>query len=146
MKKILIVEDTADLRDLLTIVISRLGHEVAIASTGKEAVEHASAIKPDLILMDIGLPNLNGVEATKQIKAEPATKHIPVVILSALPMSPHGRHAIEAGAVEILQKPVSIIDLEQTLIKHTCREHKAAMQSSKNSVSAKHQQTSNIPH
>ncbi len=79
-KKILIVEDNADLRDLLTIVIRRLGHEVAIAITGEEAVEHASAMKPDLILMDIGLPNLNGVEATKQIKADPTTKHIPVVI------------------------------------------------------------------
>lgn len=59
LKKILIVEDNADLCELLTIVIRRLGHEVAIAITGEEAVERASAMKPDLILMDIRLPKLN---------------------------------------------------------------------------------------
>jgi two-component system, cell cycle response regulator DivK len=144
-KKILIVEDNADLRDLLTIVIRRLGHEVAVAITGEEAVERASAIKPDLILMDIRLPNLNGVEATKQIKADPSTKDIPVVILSAFSMSSHGRHAIEAGAVEVLQKPVSATDIEQVLIKYSCTV--AATESSSDSVSAKRfQKTSNILH
>ncbi len=147
MKKILIVEDNADLRDLLTVIIRRLGHEAAIAITGEEAVEHTSAMKPDLILMDIGLPHLNGVEATIQIKADPTTKDIPVVILSALPMSSHGRHAIEAGAVEILQKPVSVPDLEQVLLRYTCTEHKAATEPIRNSVSAKRfQQTGNIFH
>jgi CheY-like chemotaxis protein len=136
-KKILIVEDNADLSDLLTIIIRRLGYEVDIAITGEEAVERAFAMKPDLILMDISLPSLNGVEATIQIKADPAIKGIPVVILSALPMSPHGRHAIEAGAVEILQKPVRLTDLEQVLIKYSCTVHTAATESSSGSVSAK---------
>jgi CheY-like chemotaxis protein len=118
MKKILIVDDNPDLRDLLSVFIRGLGHEVAIAITGEEAVERASAMKPDLILMDIGLPKFNGVEATIQIKASPTTKDIPVVILSAFPMSRHGRHAIEAGAVEILQKPFRVSDLEQVLMKY----------------------------
>jgi len=126
MKRILIVEDNPDLRDLLAVVIRRLGHEVAIAITGEEAVEHAPAIKPDLILMDIRLPKLNGVEATIRIKANPATKDIPVVILSAFPMSSHGTNATEAGAVEILQKPVRVTELEQTLTKYLCTEDKAA--------------------
>ena len=142
-KKILIVEDNPDLRELLTIIIRRLGYEVAIAVTGDEAVARASGMKPDLILMDVGLPKLNGVEATIEIKANPATKDIPVVILSALPMSSHGRHAIEAGAVEILQKPVRVADLEQVLRKYTCSESRAATESSTNSVRAKRSQETN---
>lgn len=146
-KKILVVEDNADLRDLLTMVIRRLGHEVAIAITGEEAVERASAMKPDLILMDIRLPKLNGLEATKQIKADPSTKDIPVVILSAFSMSSHGRHAIEAGAVEVLQKPVRATDLEQVLLKYSCRVDTAATESSSDSVSAKRfQKTNNTLH
>ncbi len=119
MKKILIVEDNANLCELLTIIITRSGYEVAAAKTGEEAVEMASAIRPDLILMDIGLPQLSGVEATKQIKANPSTKDIPVAVLSALPMSSHGKPAIEAGAVAVLQKPVSVADIEQILSKYT---------------------------
>jgi len=146
-KKILIVEDNADLCDLLTITLKRLGHEIAIAITGEEAVERASAMKPDLILMDIRLPKLNGVEATKQIKADPSTKDIPVVILSAFSMSSHGRHAIEAGAVEVLQKPVSVTEIERVLNKFSCTGHEAQTESSSASVSAKRsQETSNILH
>lgn len=145
MKRILIVEDNPDLRDLLTIVIRRLGHEVAIAITGEEAVEHAPAIKPDLILMDIVLPKLNGVEATKRIKAHPATKNVPVVILSALSISQHGSNAIEAGAVEVLQKPVLVTDLEQVVTKYLYMEDKAATKPSEDSVTGK-QQTSTIRH
>jgi two-component system cell cycle response regulator DivK len=146
-KKILIVEDNADLCDLLTITIRRLGCEVAIAITGEEAVERASAMKPDLILMDIRLPKLNGVEATKQIKADPSTKDIPVVILSAFSMSSHGKYAIEAGAVEVLQKPVSVTDIEQVLTKYSCTGRKAQTESSSASVGAKRsQKTSKILH
>jgi len=146
-KKILIVEDNADLRDLLSIIIRRLGYEVGIAITGEEAVARATAMKPNLILMDVGLPKFNGVEATIQIKADPTTKHIPVVILSALPMCSHGKDGIEAGAVEVMQKPVSVTDIEQILSKYTAAGSKPPMKSSRNSVSPKRvQQTSNILH
>ncbi len=147
MKRILIVEDNPDLRDLLTIVIRRLGHEVATAITGEEAVEHAAAIKPDLILMDIVLPKLNGVEATKRIKADPVTKNVPVVILTALSIPLHGSNAIESGAVEILQKPVHVAALEQVVTKYLYMEDKAATKPSEDSVSGKQlQQTSTIRH
>ncbi len=144
VKRILIVEDNADLRDLLTIVIRRLGYEAAIATTGEEAVEHTPAIKPDLILMDIGLPNLNGVEATLQIKANPATKDIPVVILSALPMSTHGSHALEAGAAEILQKPVRVSDLEHALMKYSGMENGRTQSSRDSSVAHTRSQDSSV--
>ncbi len=106
------------------------------AITGEQAVEHAPAIEPDLILMDIGLPKLNGIEAMTRIKANPATKDIPVVILSALPMCSHGKDTIEAGAAEVLLKPVRITDLQNVLIKYTSAGTKLPMKSSTDSISA----------
>lgn len=117
-KKILVVEDNADLRDLLTMVIRRLGHEVAIAITGQEAVERASTMRPDLILMDIGLPILNGVEATVRIKGDPATKYIPIVIVSALGMCPDIKRALEAGAAQFVQKPVTVTEIRAILTQY----------------------------
>lgn len=144
-KKILIVEDNADLRELLTIIIRRLGYEVAVAITGEDAVAQA-AMKPNLILMDVGLPKFNGVEATIQIKAEPTTKHIPVVILSGLPMCSHGKDGIKAGAEEVMQKPVSVTDIEQILSKYTSPGSKPPMKSTRNSVSVNrfHQATNSL--
>ena len=118
LKKILIVEDNADLCELLTIVIRRLGHEVAIAITGQEAVERASTMRPDLILMDIGLPILNGVEATVKIKGDPATKYIPIVIVSALGMCPDIKRALEAGAAQFVQKPVTVAEIRAILTQY----------------------------
>lgn len=147
VKKILIVEDNADLRDLLTIVIRRLGYEVAVAITGEEAVARAAVMKPSLILMDVGLPKFNGFEATIRIKADPTTKQIPVVILSALPMCSHGNNGLKAGAVEVMQKPVSVTDIEQILSKYTAPGSKPPMKSSRNSVSAnRFLHTSNVLH
>ncbi len=117
-KTILLVEDNADLRELLTVAIRHLGYEVVVATTGEEAVERASAIQPDLILMDIGLPKLNGAEAIVRIKGDPATKHIPIVILSALHMCPDIKRALESGAAGILQKPVSVLKIQEILSKH----------------------------
>lgn len=114
-KKILLVQDNADLRELLALIIGLLRYEVVVASTGEEAVERASAMPPDLILMDIGLPKLNGAEAIVKIKGNPATKHIPIVILSALRMCPDIKRALEAGAVEILQKPVNVPKIQEVL-------------------------------
>lgn len=117
-KTILLVEDNADLRELLTGIIRRLGYEVVVATTGEEAVERAFTMRPDSILMDIGLPKLNGAEATVKIKGNPATKHIPIVILSAHGLCPDITCALEAGAAEILQKPVRIPELQKVLSKH----------------------------
>ncbi len=135
-KTILIIDDNADLRDLLTIIIRRLGYDVAVGFTGEEAVERASSIKPDLIIMDICLPRLNGIEATKQLKATPATRDIPVVILSALPMWSDGIRAIKAGAVEFLQKPANISHIEEVLIKRTCTESNPMKEANRDSINA----------
>jgi len=98
--------------------IRHLGYEVVVATTGEEAVERASAVLPDLILMDIGLPKLTGAEAVVRIKGDPTTKHIPIVILSALRMCPDIKRALKAGAAEIVQKPVSVLKIREILSKH----------------------------
>jgi len=146
-KTILIIDDNADMRELLTIVIRRLGYDVAVGLTGEEVVARASAIKPDLIIMDICLPKLNGVEATKQLKATPVTKDIPVVILSALPMWSDGSRAMEAGAVEFLQKPANVSHIEEVLIKYTCTESKRTTEPSTDSLNARRfAETNNAVH
>jgi len=117
-KKILIVEDNADWREVLTIVVRRSGYEVAVARTGEEAVAQARRVQPDLILMDIGLPRMSGDQATAQLKADPATKEIPIVVQTAFGTGPSAKRALEAGAVEILHKPITIADIQKTLAKY----------------------------
>ena len=106
-KKILIVEDIADCRELLTIFLRRSGYEIAEASTGLEAVEQARATRPDLIIMDLGLPGINGDEATARLKADPATRDIPVIINTAFHKGAMVDHALAVGAAEVLHKPIS---------------------------------------
>ncbi len=118
MKTILLVEDNADLRELLTKALRYSGYDVVIATTGEEAVKQASSSQPDLILMDINLPKFNGAEATVKIKENRETTHIPIVILTALGKSVDTKHALEAGAAEILQKPIMLPRLREVLHKH----------------------------
>ena len=117
-KTILLVDDDADLRELLTIAVRYLGYNVVVAATGKEAVERASTGQPNLILMDIDLPNFDGAEATAKIKRNRKTGHIPIVILTGFGISPDTKRALESGAAEILRKPVSILKIKEVLRKH----------------------------
>ncbi|HEY7221257.1 MAG TPA: response regulator [Candidatus Binatia bacterium] len=105
-KKILIVEDISDCRELLTIFLRRSGYEIIEASTGLEAIEQARATSPDLVIMDLGLPGINGDEATARLKADPITRDIPVIINTAFHKGAIVEHALAAGAAEILQKPI----------------------------------------
>lgn len=117
-KKVLVVEDNADWRDLLAMIIRRSGHEAVVAGTGREGVKQASLTRPDLILMDLGLPEISGGEATEQIKTNPATKNIPVVIQTAFGSGPDAKRAMDAGAAEILHKPINITDIQKVLSKY----------------------------
>jgi CheY-like chemotaxis protein len=122
--KVLIVEDDDDWRGLLVMVIKRLGYEVFEAATGLEAIERASAVLPHLILMDIGLPGMTGDKATACLKANPVTKHIPIVVQTAWHDSKHTERALEAGAAEILYKPVAIKIILDVLHKYLSAGHK----------------------
>ncbi len=117
-RKVLVVEDNADWRDLLAMIIRRSGHEAVVAATGTEGVRQASLRVPDLILMDLGLPEISGAEATAQIKTNSLTKHIPIVIQTAFGSGPDAKRAMEAGAAEIMHKPISITDIQKVLSRY----------------------------
>ena len=114
MAKILLVEDNEMNRDMLSRRLKKKGFEVEVAVDGQEGVDKANALNPDLILMDLSLPVLDGWGATKAIKANSDTAKIPVIALTAHAMAGDRERAIEAGADEYDTKP---IDLKRLLSK-----------------------------
>ncbi|HWN90228.1 MAG TPA: response regulator [Verrucomicrobiae bacterium] len=108
MAKILLVEDNEMNRDMLSRRLERRGYQVVIAVDGVEGVRMAEAEAPALILMDMSLPVLDGWEATRQIKAAPATGGIPIIALTAHAMSGDREKAIEAGCDDFDTKPVDL--------------------------------------
>ena len=106
MAKILLVEDNEMNRDMLSRRLQRRGHDVLVAGDGADGVAKARAEIPGLILMDMSLPVLDGWEATRQIKADPATRSIPVIALTAHAMSEDRERAISAGCDDYDTKPV----------------------------------------
>ena len=106
MAKILLVEDNEMNRDMLSRRLQRRGHEVLVAGDGADGVAKARAEIPGLILMDMSLPVLDGWEATRQIKADPATSGIPIIALTAHAMSEDRERAISAGCDDYDTKPV----------------------------------------
>ena len=104
--KILLVEDNEMNRDMLARRLERRGYEVIIAVDGRQGVHLAQAELPNLILMDMSLPELDGWEATRQIKATPATQTIPIIALTAHAMSGDREKALDAGCDDYDTKPV----------------------------------------
>jgi len=115
MQKVLLVEDNRDCRDLFSVIVRSLGYQVVEAESGPAALEKASSEQPDLILMDVSLPGMNGIEATAWIKSNPFTCHIPVVMCSALQSEQTVAKALRIGAAEFLIKPVSPDSLREVL-------------------------------
>ncbi|MDB6115311.1 MAG: divK [Lacunisphaera sp.] len=111
MPKILLVEDNEMNRDMLSRRLEKRGYTLAIAVDGGAGVALATSGKPDLILMDMSLPVLDGWEATKQIKADPATAHIPIIALTAHAMDSDRQKAIGAGCDDFDTKPVELARL-----------------------------------
>jgi CheY-like chemotaxis protein len=106
MSKILLVEDNEMNRDMLTRRLERKGFEVVIAIDGQAGVDMASSSNPDIILMDLSLPVMDGWEATRWIKADPATQSIPVIALTAHAMAGDEQKALEAGCDDYDTKPI----------------------------------------
>jgi two-component system cell cycle response regulator DivK len=106
MATIMVVEDNEPSRDVLSRRLERRGYRVLLAVDGRQAVSVAQAAKPDLILMDLGLPGIDGFEATSQLKADPATRHIPIIVLSAHAMTNDRDMALAAGGDDFDTKPV----------------------------------------
>ncbi|MBL1210520.1 response regulator [Geminocystis sp. GBBB08] len=108
MYRILLVEDNEMNRDMLSRRLKRKGYEITLAVDGGEGVEKAIAEKPDLILMDMSLPVLDGWAATQQLKQKEETKSIPIIALTAHAMAGDYQKAIEAGCDDYDTKPVEI--------------------------------------
>src|SRR5436190_12816890 len=111
MAKILLVEDNEDNRDMLSRRLQRKGYEVVMALDGEQGVAMASSESPDLILMDMSLPILDGWEATRRIKSNPATQAVPVIALTAHAMSTDREKAFEAKSDDYDTKPVELTRL-----------------------------------
>ncbi len=118
-KKILIVDENDTSRGSLGAFIKGLGYEVVEAVTGPQAIDAASSIRPDLIMMDLRLPGMNGDEATAKLKAKVSTRNIPILIntgwTTACNIEERANRALLAGAAEILYKPFHLSMLRDVL-------------------------------
>jgi two-component system cell cycle response regulator DivK len=117
MPRILLVEDQEMNRDMLSRRLKKRGYEVSIAVDGAEGLEKARSESPELILMDMSLPVIDGWEATRQLKSDEATRSIPVVALTAHAMSTDRERAMEAGCDAYETKPVELPRLLETIEK-----------------------------
>jgi CheY-like chemotaxis protein len=119
MTKILCVEDSDDNLFMLHRRLSRAGFEVKVATNGVEGVEWAKTYLPDLIVMDLNLPKLNGWEATRLLKNQPETKHIPIIVLTAETSKKSREAAIAAGCDDFQLKPIdfrALVEKIQSLV------------------------------
>lgn len=109
MLKVLVVEDEAAVRDVLKDILGAAGYEVITIPTGKGAPELAERVTPDAILLDVILPDVDGIEICKRLKARASTKFIPVVIISGFNVD--RSQALNAGAEDIILKPFNMDDI-----------------------------------
>ena len=114
-KKILLVEDNNEVRELLALFMTRLGYKVFEAATGLKAIDLASTVQPNLIIMDLRLPEMNGTETTARLKANPSTRDIPLLVITGYAAGIDTRRALDAGAAEILHKPIDVTRLSNVL-------------------------------
>ncbi len=115
MPKILLVEDNEMNRDMLSRRLQRNGHDVVIAVDGEEGIAMAKSDAPDLILMDISLPGIDGLEAARRIKATPETASIPIIALTAHALAGDREEALDAGRDDYDVKPIKLPRLLEKL-------------------------------
>ena len=111
MATILLVEDNEANRDMLSRRLERRGYAVTIATDGRDGIEAARRGLPDLVIMDMNLPEIDGWQATRYLKSEPVTRHIPIIALTAHAMSSDRQRALEAGCDDYDTKPVEMTRL-----------------------------------
>jgi CheY-like chemotaxis protein len=116
--RILVIEDNMDNMTLIADVLLSLNHKVIQAMDGEQGVQKAISERPDLILMDLSLPRLDGWKATRQIKANPDLRQIPIIALTAHAMIGDRERALEAGCDDYLPKPINLRELANKLEKH----------------------------
>lgn len=105
--KILVIEDNQDNRELITFILEHAGHEISSAVDGVEGIEAAKEQQPDLILLDLALPEMDGWEVAKKLKSDPTTSDITLVALTAFTAPHDKRRAMEAGCDAYYSKPIN---------------------------------------
>ena len=118
-KKILIVEDNSDSCEIMNLFITSMGHQAIKAKNSNEAITFVEAEGPDLIFMDMQLPDVDGVKTTAMLKQNPKTSHIPVVALTAWMSAPWEERASKVGITTYLIKPISLQMLKETIKEYT---------------------------
>lgn len=107
MKRILVIEDNEDNLYLIMFILKENGHSVIVARNGSDGVEKAIKEKPDLILMDIQLPDIDGLEATRRIRASEADGDLPIIAITSYAMPGDRRKALAAGCTSYIEKPIN---------------------------------------
>ncbi len=117
MARILVVEDSPTILYMMTDMLSQLGYEILKAANGAEAVTLATTEKPDVILLDVILPKLNGYQVCRQIKSQPQTEHIPVIMITSKGKQTDRHWGLEQGADAYIVKPVDPDELKDVIDK-----------------------------
>ena len=116
--KVLLIEDNSDCRELFAMMVRHLGFQVLQADDGELGVQKALREKPDLIFMDVGMPNMDGIEATYSLRENLLTKETPIVICTAWMGAQYRDAALKSGAQEVVLKPISYADLQGILLRY----------------------------
>ena len=115
---ILIVDDNALNAILVSDYLTSKGYRTIVANDGRNAIELAGDLRPDLVLMDIQMPAMNGIEAIRRIRADPHVRATPVIALTALAMPGDRERCLNAGANEYVSKPVRMRTLTEIIVRH----------------------------
>ena len=126
-QRVLIVEDNVDNFELVRFILARAGYVVLSAVNGMQGVETALREKPDLILMDLSMPEMDGWDAAKQLKADERTRKIPVLALTAHTLPGDRKRAMEAGCNGYISKPINVASFEK-LVATLVRQARADLQ------------------
>jgi len=118
MQKILLVEDNDLNRDMMSRLLGRWGYEVVCAADGPAALDLAASEHPDLVLMDISLPGMDGYETTTRLRTMPGGEHIPIIALTAHTLDEDRTHALLAGCTDFQAKPIDFPELRAKLSSH----------------------------
>ncbi len=122
--RILVVDDNPTGRDVVAAYLRGRGYRVDVAANGHEAIDQASRLEPSLILMDIQMPDMDGIEAMKQLRANPALARVPIIALTALAMQGDRERCLEAGADSYVSKPVSLRQIAELIETELATSHK----------------------
>ncbi|HXV83511.1 MAG TPA: response regulator [Candidatus Binatia bacterium] len=120
-KKILIVEDNSDSREITNLFITRMGYQTIQAKNSYEAITFAESAGPDLIFMDMKLPDVDGIKTTAMLKRNPKTSHIPIIAITAWVSALLEQKASKVGIAKYLIKPISPQTLKETIEEYTRR-------------------------